>query len=58
MTRRARKLEVKFKLDPEIAEALYAAGFTGTTKVRKASSSQLLAVKGVGQATVDKLQRR
>ena len=57
MTRRARKLEMKFNLDPEIAEALFAAGFTGTTKVRQALDAELLAIKGIGQATVNKLRR-
>jgi predicted DNA-binding helix-hairpin-helix protein len=56
MTRRARKIEVKFKVDPRIAEALFAAGFTGTTKIRAASRAALLAVPGVGPATVDRLK--
>jgi endonuclease III-like uncharacterized protein len=55
-TRRARKLEIKFDLSPEVAEALFAAGFTGTTKVRQASRADLLKVKGVGPATADRLQ--
>jgi len=57
MTRRAKKLEMKFKLDPEIAEALFAAGLTGTTKVRQATNAELLEIKGIGQATVNKLRR-
>lgn len=56
MTRRAHKLEVKFDLDPKVAEALFAAGFTGTSKVRRASRADLLKVPGVGPATADRLQ--
>lgn len=58
MTRRAVKLEIKFKIVPRIAEALFAAGFTGTTKVREASDEQLLAVSGVGPAILAKLRLR
>jgi hypothetical protein len=58
MTQRARKLEIKFKITPEVAEALYAAGFTGTTKVREASDAALLEVRGVGPAILQKLRRR
>ena len=58
MTRRALKLEIKFKLTPEIAEALFAAGFTGTTKVREAKDSVLREVSGVGAATLQKLRAR
>jgi len=57
MTRRARKLEMKFNLDPVVAEALFAAGFTGTTKVRQATNAKLLAVKGVGPAALEKIRR-
>jgi hypothetical protein len=52
------KLEVKFKIEPRIAEALFAAGFTGTTKVREASDAALLAVSGVGPAMLQKLRGR
>ena len=58
MTRRALKLEIKFKVAPRIAEALFAAGFTGTTKVREASDAALLAVSGVGPAILAKLRLR
>jgi hypothetical protein len=57
MSRRARKLEVTFKIHPRIAEALYAAGFIGTTKVEEASDAALLAVSGVGPAILEKLRR-
>ena len=58
MTRRARKLEVSFKITPRTAEALYIAGFVGTTKVREASDEELLAVSGVGPVVLEKLRRR
>ena len=58
MARRALKLEIKFKVNARIAESLYAAGFTGTTKVREASDSALLAVSGVGPAVLEKLRLR
>ena len=58
MTRRALKLEIKFKVAPRIAEALFAAGFTGTTKVREASDAALLEVSGVGPAVLQKLRLR
>ena len=58
MARRALKLEIKFKIEPRIAEALFAAGFTGTTKVRDASDQELLAVSGVGPAMLEKLRLR
>lgn len=58
MDPRARKIAMKFKLDPEVAEALFAAGYTGTTKVRNASRSDLLKVRGIGPATADRLLGR
>ena len=58
MARRALKLEIKFKIEPRIAEALFAAGFTGTTKIREASDAELLEVSGVGPAMLEKLRRR
>ena len=58
MTRRAAKLEVKFKIGSRIADALFAAGFTGTTKIRQASDAELLDVPGVGQATLQKLRQQ
>lgn len=58
MTQRAHKLEVKYQLEPEVAEALFAAGFTNPVQVRQASRADLLKVKGVGPATADRLQRK
>ena len=58
MARRALKLEIKFKITPQVAEALFAAGFTGTTKVREAKDSALREVSGVGPAMLQKLRRR
>ena len=58
MAQRAHKLEVKYQLDPEVAEALFAAGFENPVKVRAAKRADLLKVKGVGQATADRLQRK
>ena len=58
MTRRAAKLEVSFKITPRTAEALFAAGFTGTTAVREASDEELLAVNGVGPVVLEKLRLR
>ena len=56
MDPRARKLQLKFDLARNVAEALLAAGYTGTTKVRKASRADLLKVPGIGPATADRLR--
>ena len=58
MTGRARKLEVKYRLGPRVAEALFAAGFTNPVQIRAASRADLLKVEGVGPATVDRIQRK
>ena len=58
MTQRARKIKVKFKIDSKAADALLAAGFTGTSKVHRALDAELLAVRGVGPAMLEKLRHR
>jgi hypothetical protein len=45
-------------IGPKIAERLFEAGFRTADEVRSAPDEALLAIPGIGQATVDKLKGR
>ena len=51
------KLAIKLK-DPELAEKLQAAGFANPRQIRDATDKELLAVEGLGRATLEKVRSK
>jgi len=57
MDKHAEKLMKRYRLSPQQAQALVDAGFKSPKDIVKAKRSELGALEGIGQATVDKLHR-
>ena len=51
------KLAIKLA-DPDLAVLLVGAGFTNPQKIRNATDRALLAVRGIGQAKLDKIRAK
>jgi len=57
MDKHAEKLMKRYRLSPQQAQALVDAGFKSPKDIVKAKRSELRALEGIGQATVEKLRR-